>query len=65
MLVKAFLMPVERSCHGYQRASGEQFLIQRRYYLFGKQMNGCRGDGFSSVGARMGAIRLAMSGTQD
>ena len=30
-----------------------------------KQVNWCQGDGFSSVGARMGAIKLAMTGTQD
>ena len=28
-------------------------------------MNWCHGDGFSSVGARTGAIKLAMAGTQD
>ena len=28
-------------------------------------MNWSQGDGFSSVGVRMGAIKLAMAGTQD
>ena len=27
-------------------------------------MNWCQRDGFSNVGARMGAIKLAMAGTQ-
>ena len=35
------------------------------YYLFSKQVNWCQGDGFSSVGARTGVIKLAMTGTQD
>ena len=26
-----------------------------------KQVNGCQGDGFSSVGARMGTLKLAMA----
>ena len=34
-------------------------------YLFSKQVNRCQGDGFSSVNAQMGAIKLAMAGTQD
>ena len=33
--------------------------------LFSKQVNGCQGDGFLSVGAQTGAIKLAMAGTQD
>ena len=33
------------------------------YYLFSKQVNRCHGDGFSSVGTRTGAIKLAMAGT--
>ena len=32
-------------------------------YLFSKQVNGCQGDGFLSVGARTGAIKLAMAGS--
>ena len=28
-------------------------------------MNGCQGDGFSSMGARKGAIKLAMADTQE
>ena len=28
-------------------------------------MNGCQGDGFSSVGAQTCAIKLAMAGIQD
>ena len=32
-------------------------------YLSSKWVNGCQGDGFSSVGARMGAIKLAMADT--
>ena len=35
------------------------------YHLFGKRVNGCQGDGFSSVGTRTGAIKLAMTGTED
>ena len=34
-------------------------------YLFSKRVNWCQGDGFLSVGARIGAIKLAMAGTQD
>ena len=34
-------------------------------HLFSKRVNGCQGDGFSSVGTRTGAIRFAMAGTQD
>ena len=44
-------------------ASGEQFLIQLRYYLFSKQVNGCQGDGFLSVSIRTGIIKLAMADT--
>ena len=33
------------------------------YYLFGKQVNRCQGDGFSSVGTLMGAIKLAIAGS--
>ena len=40
----------ENSCHGYQPASDQWLLIQWRYYLFSKWVNGCQGDGFSSVG---------------
>ena len=53
----------ENSCHGYQTASGQRFFIHWRYYLFSKRVNRCQGDGFSSVGARTGAIKLAMAGT--
>ena len=30
-----------------------------------KRVNRCQGDVFSSVGARTGAMKLAMAGTQD
>ena len=53
----------ENSCHGYQTASGQRFFIHWRYYLFSKRVNRCQGDGFSSVGARTGAIKLAMAAT--
>ena len=33
--------------------------------LFSKWVNWPQGNGFSSVGARTGAIKLAMAGTQD
>ena len=33
--------------------------------MFSKQVNRCQGDGFSSVGAQTGAIKLALAGTQD
>ena len=35
------------------------------YYLFSKRVDGRQGDGFSSMGARTGAIKLVMAGTQD
>ena len=35
------------------------------YRLFSKQVNWCQGDGLSSMGARTGAIKLTMVGTQD
>ena len=31
--------------------------------LFSKQVNTCQGDGFSSMGAQMGVIKLTMAGT--
>ena len=31
--------------------------------LFSKRVNKCQGNGFSSVGARTSAIKLAMAGT--
>ena len=34
-------------------------------YLSSKRVGKRQGDGFSSVGARTGAIKLAMAGTQD
>ena len=34
-------------------------------YLFSKWVNLCQGDGFLSMGAQTGAIKLAMAGTQD
>ena len=34
-------------------------------HLFSKRVNVCQGDGFSSVGARTGAIKLAMAVIQD
>ena len=48
-----------------KQASSQQFWTQSRYHLFSKRVNWCQGDGFSSVGARTGAIKLAMAGTQD
>ena len=33
------------------------------YYLSSKRVNRCQGDGFSSMGAQTGAIKLAMAGT--
>ena len=53
----------ENSCHGYQTTSGQRFFIHCRYYLFSKRVNRCQGDGFLSVGARTGAIKLAMAST--
>ena len=50
----------ENSCHGFQTTLGQRFL---RYYLFSKRVNRCQGDGFSSVGTRTGAIKLAMAAT--
>ena len=35
---------------GFEGSSDQLF---RRYYLSSKRLNGCQGDGFSSVGARM------------
>ena len=55
----------ESSCNEYQTISAQRFLIHWRYYLFSKRVNGCQGDGFSSVGSQTGAIKLAMAGTQD
>ena len=37
--------------------------IEGTTYLFSKRVNRCQGDGFSSVSARTGAIKLAMAGT--
>ena len=53
----------ENLSHGYQTTSGQRFFIHWRYYLFSKRVNRCQGDGFLSVGARTGAIKLAMAGT--
>ena len=55
----------ESLCNEYQTISAQRFLIHWRYHLFSKRVNVCQGDGFSSVGTRMGAIKLAMAGTQD
>ena len=33
--------------------------------MFSKWVNWCQGDGFSSVGTRMGTIKLAIAGIQD
>ena len=60
-----YRVSMKNSCHGYQPASTRWLLIQWRYYLFSRQVNGCLGDGFSSVGAWTVAIKLAMAGTQD
>ena len=32
-------------------------------YLVSKQVNGCQGDGFSTVGVQIGTIKLTMAGT--
>ena len=37
--------------------------IEGTSYLFSKQVNRCQGDGFSSVGAQTGDIKLAMAGS--
>ena len=37
--------------------------IEGTTYLFSKRVNRCQGDGFSSVGAQMGTIKLAMTAT--
>ena len=37
--------------------------ILKVLYLFSKRVNRCQGDGFSSVGARTGAIKIAMAST--
>ena len=31
--------------------------------MFSKRVNGCQGDGFMSMGAQTGAIKLSMAGT--
>ena len=35
------------------------------HYLSSKRVDGCQGDGFLSMSAQMGAIKLVMAGTQD
>ena len=62
---RTFIIRTENSCHGYQPASDRWLLIQWRYYLFSKWVDGHQGDGFSSVGAQTGVLKLAMAGTQD
>ena len=37
--------------------------IEGTTYLFSKRVNRCQGDGFSSVGAQTGTIKLTMAGT--
>ena len=37
--------------------------IEDTSYMFSKRVNRCQGDGFSSVGAQTGAIKLAMAAT--
>ena len=51
----------ENSCHGYQ--VNDSSYIEGTSYLFSKRVNRCQKDGFSSMGARMDAIKLAMAGT--
>ena len=60
---RVYIAHAKNSCHGYQMTSGQRFFIHLRYYLFSKRVNRCQGNGFLSVGARMGAIKLAMAGT--
>ena len=57
-------MRVENSSHGYQTTSGQRLFIhcEGTSYLFSKRVNRCQGDGFLSVGAQRGAIKLAMAG---
>ena len=33
--------------------------------MFSKRVNRCHGDGFMSVGAQTGTIKLVLAGTQD
>ena len=56
-------MRAENPFHRYPTISGQRFFIHWRYYLFSKRVNSCQGDGFLSVGARTGAIKLAMAST--
>ena len=51
---KSFIRCTQRT------GENERLLTQRRYYLFSKWVNWCQGDSFSSVGARLGSIKLAM-----
>ena len=39
--------------------------IEGTSYMFSKQVNRCQGDGFTNVGARTSAIKIALAGTQD
>ena len=59
---KPFLYKVHTKNWGKQ---SQLLQVSSQRFWASKQVNGCQGDDFTSVGTQTGAIKLPLAGTQD